>query len=97
MNPTTGGEYTPTPSPLGSCRLYSRPIFWLTWLGGPQNNYRSGRLYLLLGVDLSYVSRVARGECQSREIEALLSREISRILASLTKGKAKVRKGRTER
>lgn len=50
-----------------------------------------------LGVHPSYVSRVARGERRSREVEALLNREISKILASLRKGNAKVRKGRTKR
>ena len=40
----------------------------------------------------SYVSRLARGERRSREIEALLDRKISRILKSVVKGRAKVRK-----
>jgi len=32
-----------------------------------------------LGVDRSYVSRVARGERRSRQIEAALSQELKRI------------------
>ena len=40
----------------------------------------------------SYVSRLARGERRSREIEGLLDREISMILASVMKRKAMVRK-----
>ena len=45
-----------------------------------------------LGVDSSYVSRVARGERRSPKIEAVLDREVSRILASISRPKAKVKK-----
>jgi len=44
-----------------------------------------------LGVDPSYVSRVARGERKSAKIEASLNREVSRLLA-LAAPKAKVKK-----
>jgi hypothetical protein len=44
-----------------------------------------------LGVDPSYVSRVARGERRSSRIEALLRREVSKLLKSATP-KAKVKK-----
>ncbi|HVA94648.1 MAG TPA: hypothetical protein VNI36_07055 [Candidatus Dormibacteraeota bacterium] len=40
-----------------------------------------GRVARQLKVDPSYVSRVARGERQSRKIEASLERELKRILA----------------
>ena len=40
-----------------------------------------GRVARHLKVDPSYVSRVARGERQSHEIEASLERELKRILA----------------
>jgi transcriptional regulator with XRE-family HTH domain len=38
-----------------------------------------------LGVDPSYVSRVARGERRSAKIAAELNREISKILSSMKK------------
>jgi hypothetical protein len=38
-----------------------------------------------LGVDASYVSRVARGERRSAKITAQLNREISKILSSMKK------------
>jgi hypothetical protein len=38
-----------------------------------------------LGVDPSYVSRVARGERRSAKIAAQLNREISKILSSMKK------------
>ena len=44
-----------------------------------------------LGVDPSYVSRVARGERKSPKIEATLNREISKLLVSMSL-KAKVKK-----
>jgi hypothetical protein len=40
-----------------------------------------GRVARQLKVDPSYVSRVARGERQSDEIEASLERELKRIMA----------------
>jgi len=40
-----------------------------------------GRVARKLKVDPSYVSRVARGERQSEEIEASLERELRRIMA----------------
>jgi hypothetical protein len=40
-----------------------------------------GRVARHLKVDPSYVSRVARGERQSHEIEASLERELKRIMA----------------
>ena len=40
-----------------------------------------GRVARQLKVDPSYVSRVARGERQSHEIEASLERELKRIMA----------------
>jgi hypothetical protein len=40
-----------------------------------------GRVARKLKVDPSYVSRVARGERQSEDIEASLERELTRILA----------------
>jgi hypothetical protein len=44
------------------------------------------------GVDASYVSRIARGERRSPKIELFLSREIQRILTSVSpKAKAKKR------
>lgn len=45
-----------------------------------------------LGVDPSYVSRVARGERRSLKIEVVLDREVSRILASISRPKAKEKK-----
>lgn len=43
-----------------------------------------------LGVDPSYVSRVARSERKSPKIEATLNREISKLLVSISlKAKAK--------
>jgi transcriptional regulator with XRE-family HTH domain len=44
-----------------------------------------------LGVDPSYVSRVARGERKSAKIEASLNREVSKLLTSAAP-KAKVKK-----
>jgi hypothetical protein len=44
------------------------------------------------GVDQSYVSRIARGERHSSEIEAYLHRESQRIMASMLKRTAKVKK-----
>ena len=44
-----------------------------------------------LGVDPSYVSRVARGERKSPKIEASLNREVS-ILLAFAAPKAKVKK-----
>jgi transcriptional regulator with XRE-family HTH domain len=44
-----------------------------------------------LGVDPSYVSRVARGERKSRKIEAALNREVSKVLTIATQ-RAKVAK-----
>jgi hypothetical protein len=51
-----------------------------------------------LGVDPSYVSRVARGERRSAKIDASLNREISKLLksASMIKAKAKKKRGRVE-
>jgi hypothetical protein len=43
-----------------------------------------GRVARKLKVDPSYVSRVARGERQSEEIEASLGRELRRIMALMT-------------
>jgi hypothetical protein len=40
-----------------------------------------GRVARQLKVDPSYVSRVARGERQSEEIEAFLGRELERIMS----------------
>jgi DNA-binding transcriptional regulator YdaS (Cro superfamily) len=45
----------------------------------------------LLGVDPSYVSRMARGERKSPKIEAALNRESARLLVSVSP-KAKVKK-----
>jgi transcriptional regulator with XRE-family HTH domain len=45
----------------------------------------------MAGVDPSYVSRVARGERGSQEIEALLSHEVSKLMKSVSP-KAKVKK-----
>jgi len=45
-----------------------------------------------LGVDPSYVSRVARGERKSPKIEASLNREISMLLKSAS-SRAKTKKG----
>jgi transcriptional regulator with XRE-family HTH domain len=45
-----------------------------------------------LGVDPSYVSRVARGERRSPQIEASLKSEVSRLLTSISGSKAKVNK-----
>jgi DNA-binding transcriptional regulator YdaS (Cro superfamily) len=45
-----------------------------------------------LGVDPSYVSRVARGERRSPKIEVVLDREVSRILTSISRPKAKEKK-----
>jgi hypothetical protein len=42
-----------------------------------------GRVARQLKVDPSYVSRVARGERQSHEIEASLERELRRIMAQV--------------
>ena len=42
-----------------------------------------GRVARHLKVDPSYVSRVARGERQSHEIEASLERELKRIMAMI--------------
>jgi hypothetical protein len=42
-----------------------------------------GRVARQLKVDPSYVSRVARGERQSDEIEASLERELKRIMAQV--------------
>jgi transcriptional regulator with XRE-family HTH domain len=42
-----------------------------------------------LGVDPSYVSRVARGERRSPKIEEVLDREASRILTSISRPRAK--------
>ena len=44
-----------------------------------------------LGVDPSYVSRVARGERKSPKIEASLNRDVSKLL-TLAAAKAKVKK-----
>ena len=44
-----------------------------------------------LGVDPSYVSRVARGERKSPKIEASLNRDVSKLL-KLAAAKAKVKK-----
>lgn len=44
------------------------------------------------GVDPSYVSRIARGERRSHKIELFLDHEVQRILASISRPKAKVRK-----
>jgi transcriptional regulator with XRE-family HTH domain len=44
-----------------------------------------------LGVDPSYVSRVARGERRSPKIEASLNREVSKLLTSASP-KANVKK-----
>jgi transcriptional regulator with XRE-family HTH domain len=51
----------------------------------PQTLYRGlyGRVARKLGVDPSYVSRVARGERQSPEVEAALSQEIGQIARKL--------------
>jgi hypothetical protein len=43
-----------------------------------------GRVARQLKVDPSYVSRVARGERQSDEIEASLERELKRIMAMVS-------------
>lgn len=45
-----------------------------------------GRVARQLKVDPSYVSRVARGERQSDEIEASLERELKRIMAQIRPG-----------
>lgn len=56
-----------------------------------------------LGVDVSYVSRIARGERKSKIAEKALSREFARILASITKsltptkGKPRIRNGKRRR
>jgi hypothetical protein len=52
-----------------------------------------GRVARQLKVDPSYVSRVARGERQSDEIEASLERELKRIMALVRTNK----NGRTRR
>jgi transcriptional regulator with XRE-family HTH domain len=44
-----------------------------------------------LGVDPSYVSRVARGDRRSPKIEEVLDREVSRILTSISRPKTKVK------
>jgi transcriptional regulator with XRE-family HTH domain len=44
------------------------------------------------GVDPSYVSRIARRERHSPKIEEFLNHEVQRILASVSKPKAKVKK-----
>jgi transcriptional regulator with XRE-family HTH domain len=44
------------------------------------------------GVDPSYVSRIARGERRSPQIEEFLNREIQKILASVSKPKSKTKK-----
>jgi hypothetical protein len=46
-----------------------------------------GRVARQLKVDPSYVSRVARGERQSDEIEASLERELKRIMALMKTGR----------
>jgi hypothetical protein len=51
-----------------------------------------GRVAAMYGVDPSYVSRIARGERRSPEIEASLKREISRLLKSVSTSKVKVNK-----
>jgi hypothetical protein len=51
-----------------------------------------GRVAAKYGVDPSYVSRIARGERRSPEIEAPLNREISRLLKSVSTSKVKVNK-----
>ena len=45
-----------------------------------------GRVARQLKVDPSYVSRVARGERQSDEIEASLERELKRIMSMVRTG-----------
>jgi len=50
-----------------------------------------GRVARKLGVDPSYVSRVARGERRSKEIEALLNLEVSKVLMNALP-KAKIKK-----
>jgi transcriptional regulator with XRE-family HTH domain len=45
-----------------------------------------------LGIDPSYVSRVARGERRSLKIEALLAKEYSKISATIAKPKSKSKK-----
>ena len=47
-----------------------------------------------LGVDPSYVSRVARGERRSPKIEESLNREISKLLKSVSTIRTKVKKRR---
>jgi hypothetical protein len=47
-----------------------------------------GRVARQLKVDPSYVSRVARGERRSKEIEALLERELRRIMALMKTNRA---------
>jgi hypothetical protein len=51
----------------------------------PQTRYRGlyGRVAKKLGVDTSYVSRVARGERHSVEVESALREEVSKITRSL--------------
>ena len=46
-----------------------------------------GRVARQLKVDPSYVSRVARGERQSDDIEASLERELKRIMALMKTGR----------
>src|SRR6266478_9515774 len=46
-----------------------------------------GRVARQLRVDPSYVSRVARGERQSDDIEASLERELKRIMALMKTGR----------
>jgi transcriptional regulator with XRE-family HTH domain len=45
-----------------------------------------------LGVDPSYVSRVARGERRSSKIEVFLDHEVQKILTSISSPKTKVKK-----
>jgi len=44
------------------------------------------------GVDVSYVSRIARGQRESEAIEKALNREFSKILSAIQKSSAKARK-----
>ena len=51
-----------------------------------------GRVAAKLGVDPSYVSRVARSERKSARIEACLNREISKLLESVARKPKKISK-----
>ena len=66
----------------------TKPLFMLA----PKMRGLYCRVADKFGVSPSYVSRIARGERHSPEIEAFLNHEIQRILASVSKRKAKVKK-----